>query len=227
MAEKEYDLMEMDQMMEDVGRLVLISGILCVVFYLLHDVIGAMNYPGYDPMRQAVSDLTATDAPSFAVASGYSAVYGIFSCLCCVLVSLLVKDEHKLLKIGVYLFTLMMWISAIGYSLFPLTSAGYDGSMQSFVHVYVLTALVVLLSIISLVAIASGSMKSGRKILGVLAIIALICMFFGAVGTAVLPEDVFGLVERFSTYSAVVFTGVLGVFGYIMTKNGSQVEAGS
>lgn len=38
----------------------LICGILNVVFYLLHDCIGARFYPGYNWMAQAVSDLTAT-----------------------------------------------------------------------------------------------------------------------------------------------------------------------
>lgn len=44
----------------------------------------------------------------------------------------------------------MNFISAIGYALFPLSSAGYDGSVQSFIHAYILTALVIL-SIVSLV----------------------------------------------------------------------------
>ncbi len=37
---------------------ILICGILNVVFYLLHDCIGARFYPGYNWMAQAVSDLT-------------------------------------------------------------------------------------------------------------------------------------------------------------------------
>lgn len=55
-----------------------LSGILSIIFYLLHDIIGAMNYPGYNWLSQAVSDLTATDATSFVIASGYVTVYKIF-----------------------------------------------------------------------------------------------------------------------------------------------------
>ena len=108
----------------------------------------------------------------------------------------------------------MNFISAIGYALFPLSSAGYDGSLQSFIHVYILTALVVILSIISLVLIAIGSFKSKYKLLGISAIISLVLMFIGAVGSANVSKDIFGIVERFSTYSAVVFTGILGIFGF-------------
>ena len=67
--------------------------ILSIVFYLLHDIVGSINYPGYDWMSQAVSDLTATDAPSFVVASGFVTVYKIFSCLASALLCILVKNR--------------------------------------------------------------------------------------------------------------------------------------
>ena len=192
-----------------------LSGVVSIMFYLLHDIVGTMNYPGYNWTSQAVSDLTATDAPSFVIASGFVTVYKILGCLCCALLCVLVGSERKRsLRLGVYLFTIMNFISAIGYALFPLSSAGYDRSLQSFVHVYVLTALVVLLSIVSLALIAVGALKSRYRLLGVLAIFALALMFVGAVGSGNVPKEIFGIFERFSTYSAVVFTGVLGVFGF-------------
>ena len=191
-----------------------LSGILCVIFYVLHDIIGALNYPGYNWMSQAVSDLTASDSPSFVVAHGYSAIYGIFSCLCCALLCVIIGNKKsKALRLGVYLFAIMTFISAIGYSLFPLSSAGYDGTIGSFIHVYVITILVVLLSIVSLVLISIGSFKENHKVLGILSIVCLTLMFIGAVGSANVPRKVFGIFERFSTYSAVLFTGILGIYG--------------
>ena len=47
-----------------IGKWTMILGIANAVFYLLHDIIGAMNYPGYKWMEQAVSDLTAEDSPA-------------------------------------------------------------------------------------------------------------------------------------------------------------------
>lgn len=122
-----------------------------------------MNYPGYNWMSQAVSDLTAADAPSFVVSNGFTTVYKILNCLALVLVCILVKDERKALRVGIYLYTIMGFVSSIGYALFSLSSAGYDGSVQSFIHVYVLTVIVVLLSIISLITIAVGSFKSNKN----------------------------------------------------------------
>ena len=193
-----------------------LSGILAALCYLLHDIIGAMNYPGYDFMSQAVSDLTATDAPSFVVASGISSVYGMFSLVCCACLCVLVGGvKSKGFKLGVYLFAAMNLVSAVGYSLFPLSGAGYDGSVQSFIHVYVVTILVVLLSIASLILIAVFAFKSGRKWLGGLAVLAFVLMFVGAVGSQSVPKEIFGVIERFSTYSAVVFLAVLSVYGFV------------
>ena len=192
-----------------------LSGIVSIFFYLLHDIIGAMHYPNYNWLSQAVSDLTARDAPSFIIANGYVTVYGIFNCLCCAVVSILMENKkNKVLKIGVYIFTIMNFISAVGYALFPLSSAGFNGTIQSIIHVYIITTLVVLLSIISLILIAIGALKEKNKTLGTLAILSLTLMFIGAVGSGIVPKEYFGVIERFSTYSAVVFTGILGIYGF-------------
>ena len=192
-----------------------LTGILSLIFYILHDVVGTLNYPGYNWTREAVSDLTATDSPVYGISHSLSLIHGILSCLCSLLVCILVKkEEKKTLRLGVYLFATMNFISAIGYSLFPLSSKGYDGSFQSFMHVYVITIAVVLLSIISLILISVGAFKSKKKLLGTLSIVVLFLMFFGAAGSGILPKSVFGIVERFSTYSAVVFTAILGIYGF-------------
>ena len=199
-----------------------LTGILSFIFYLLHDIIGNINYPNYNWLSQAVSDLTATDAPSYIIANSFSTIYGIFNCICCVLVSVLIeKERSKILKTGIYLFTIMNFVSAIGYSLFPLSSAGYDNSFQSIMHVYVVTILVVLLSIISLILIAIGSLrgKNKHKYLGWIAIISLLLMCIGAVGSNIISKDYFGLIERFSTYSAVLFTCALGLYGFNLKEN--------
>lgn len=202
----------------------LICGILNVVFYLLHDCIGARFYPGYNWMAQAVSDLTATDAPSRLIASEFTKIHGIFSCVACTLICICAKElwkeaSEKILRLGLYLFVTMHWISAIGYSLFPLTGSGYDGSFQSFVHVYVITVLVVLLSIVSLILIAVVGFKSGNKVLAWCAVVAFLMMFFGAAGSAAVPRAYFGIVERFSTYSAVCFTAVIAVIAFLKFGN--------
>ena len=191
-----------------------VCGILSILFYLLHDVLGTLGYPGYQWMRQAMSDLTATDAPSFVIARALSGIHGIFAGICCAFLCVMAMNSRKSLRIGIYLLTAMQAVSAIGYSLFPLSSSGYDGSTQSFLYVYVVTVLVVILSIVSLVLIAVGSFRDGKRVPGILASVTFLCMFFGAAGSTQLPKEIFGISERFSTYGIVVFTGILGICSY-------------
>lgn len=198
-----------------------LSGLVAFIFYICHDIIGALYYPGYNYLTQACSDLTAIDSPSYFIANPLSIIYGMFSCLCTTLMCILIqKIDSKLLRIGVYLFAIMNWISAIGYTLFPLSEAGYNGTFQDFMHLYVITVLVVLLSIVSLLFIGIGGLKyDNYKSLGIIALVCLGFMFFGAIGSSLLPKSIFGLIERFSTYSAVVFSAILGVYGFNMKDN--------
>ena len=196
-----------------------LSGVISIIFYFLHDIVGAMNYPGYNWLRQAVSDLTAANAPSRVIAGGLANVYALFGVTCCTLVCLYIQGKgNKVLRLGIYMFTAMNWISGIGYSIFPLSKSGYAGTFQDIMHVYVVTALVVILSIVSLVLIIIGGFKNNKKYgsLGDWAIIALACMFIGSIGTNLAPSTYFGLVERFSTYSAVAFNGILGLYGFVL-----------
>ena len=203
--------MENEKLNRQLWLLVLICGVLAVITYLLHDVVGGLHYPGYEWTKQAVSDLTAADAPSYVVASGFTTVHKILTCVCYAYLCILIRSECKLLRLGITLFAIMHGISAVGYALFPLTGSGYDGTTQSFIHVYVLTALIVSLSIVSLILIAIGSFKGKHRLLGILALVALAAMFVGAVGSQAASKQYFGILERFSTYSATVFTGVLWV----------------
>jgi len=45
-------------------RIPLISGILSSVLYVIMNVVAAINYNGYDPVSQTVSELSAIDAPT-------------------------------------------------------------------------------------------------------------------------------------------------------------------
>jgi hypothetical membrane protein len=197
-------------------RLLSLSGIVAAVFYFLHVYYGIQNYPNYNSLSQAVSDLTATDAPSFIVASRFSALYSMFSVLCCTSLCLIVSNQiNKTFRLGIYLYTIMMWVSSVGYTLFPLSSKGFQGTFQDIMHFYVVTIPVVLLSIVSLILIFIGGRKNKEtKVIAILGLITLLLMFLGSIGTGVAPKDYFGVFERFSVFSVVIYTALLGLFGY-------------
>ena len=190
-------------------------GLLGVVSFLSYTaavVFAPLAYPGYSWMAQAVSDLSAANAPSLALWNQLSALYNVCEVVCVTAVCIGMQGQKtKLLRSGIYLFAIMEWISAIGYRMFPLSGSGYAGAFQDVMHMAV-TALVVLLSIVSLtVIIAAGAKSRDCRSYGVCAGIALAMMLVGAMGMKLAPAEYFGVVERFSVFAATGFNAALGI----------------
>ncbi len=190
-------------------------GLLGVVSFLLYTaavVFAPLAYPGYSWMAQAVSDLSAANAPSLALWNQLSALYNVCEVVCVTVVCIGMQGQKtKLLRSGIYLFAIMEWISAVGYRMFPLRDSGYAGAFQDVMHMAV-TALVVLLSIVSLtVIIAAGAKSRDCRSYGVCTGIALAMMLVGAMGMKLAPAEYFGVVERFSVFAATGFNAALGI----------------
>ena len=203
-------------------------GIIQLLSYTAAIIFSPMAFPGYDWKSMAASDLSAMDAPSRVLWDQLSAFYNVGSVVCATCVSIYVSEKKistKLFRLGVYLFTIMNWISNVGYKMFPLSDSGKDiAGFQEIMHMLV-TAAVVLLSIVSLVLlIIVGCKKKEMRGIGIWAIIALILMFAGAIGSGAVPPEYFGIFERFSTFSAVGFNAVLGVYLFNCFKVGSSLE---
>ena len=134
--------------------------------------------------------------------------------------SIIQGQKTRRLRAGVYLFAIMEWVSAIGYRMFPLSDSGYAGAFQDVMHM-VVTALVVLLSIVSLSVIVSAGLKDKScRFYGVCAAIALGMMIVGAMGMKIVPAQYFGVVERFSVFAATGFNAALGVHLFCIKDEG-------
>ncbi len=187
-------------------------GIVSFLSYTAAVVLSPLAYPGYNWMAQAVSDLSAANAPSLALWNRLSALYNVCETACVTLVCVEIQGKRSaLLRKGVCLFAVMEWISAVGYRMFPLTDSGYAGAFQDVMHMAV-TALVVLLSIISLtLVIIAGARERNCRSYGVCAAAALGMMLVGALGMKIVPAGYFGVVERFSVFAATGFNASLGM----------------
>ena len=187
-------------------------GIISFLSYTAAVVFSPLAYPGYNWLAQAVSDLSAANAPSLALWNQLSAPYSVCEVVCATVVCIGISNHrNRLLRTGVFLFAIMEWISALGYRMFPLSDSGYAGAFQDVMHM-VVTALVVLLSIVSLTAVIVAGVKSKAcRSYGVCAGIALSMMLFGAVGVKIVPAAYFGVVERFSVFAATGFNASLGI----------------
>ena len=203
-----------------------LTGIVAFISYTLAVVISPSAFPGYNWLEQAVSDLSADSAPSRRLWNRIAAPYGVCSVVCATCVSVYISEKKvstRLFRIGMHLFTIMNWVSHVGYTMFPLADSGKEiASFQEVMHMAV-TVAVVLLSIVSLLClIIAGFKKGGLRGPGVWAAVALAMMMIGAIGKGAVPPEYFGLVERFSVFAAVGFTAVCGIYlfrGFPMQEN--------
>lgn len=191
-------------------------GLVSLLSYTAAVIFAPSAYPGYNWMAQAVSDLSANNAPSKMLWQQLSALYDVCGIVSIMMVCVFIQGKlNKTIRIGIYLFAAMNWIANVGYALFPLSDSGNAGAFQDIMHIYVITVLVVLLSIISLVVIMIGGYRNGQyRTLAVWATIALLLMFAGALGTNIVPREFFGIPERFSVFAATGFNAVLGIYLY-------------
>lgn len=195
------------------AQLLGLLGMASLLSYTAAVVFAPLAYPNYNWMAQAVSDLSADSAPSRQLWSQLAALYMPCGVVCCTLCALEVRCHfNRTLRLGVYLFAAMNWISAVGYAMFPLSGAGLPDGFQNMMHL-VVTAAVVLLSIASLALIIVGGLR-GRacRSLAIWAAAMLALMLLGAIGTGALPAAYFGIPERFSVFAATIFNAVLGVY---------------
>lgn len=194
-----------------------ILGLLSLLSYTAAVIFAPLAYPDYNWMAQAVSDLSASNAPSQMLWQQLSSLYGVCGVVSITLVCVFIQDKlTKTLRIGIYLFAVMNWISNVGYAMFPLSESGNAGAFQDIMHIYVVTVLVVILSIVSLIVIMFGGYRNKQyRSLAVWATIALLLMFTGAIGTNIVPREFFGIPERFSVFAATGFNAVLGIYLYL------------
>ena len=192
-------------------------GVVAFLSYTAAVVFSPLAYPGYDWMAQAVSDLSASNAPSLHLWNQLSSLYNVCTLVCTMMVCVGIQNKKtKLLRVGIYLFTIMEWISAVGFGMFPLSDSGYAGTFQEKMHIFS-TAIVVLLSIVSLALIIIAGVKdNSSRSYGIFAAIALGMMMIGAMGMNVVPKDYFGIVERFSVFAVTGYNAVLGIELYQM-----------
>ena len=188
-------------------------GSISFLSYILAVAFSPLAYPGYDWKSQAVSDLMASDSPSRVLWEQLSSLYSVCGMISIMMVCVYIQGRlDKTLQLGVYLFAMMNWVSAVGYRMFPLSDSEYITTFQNTMHI-VVTVAVIVLSIVSLAAIMVGGYKNRQfRTLAIWATVALICMCVGAIGVNVVPPTYFGIPARFSVFAATGFNAVLGIY---------------
>jgi len=205
-------------------KLIPLFGIFSIIMYFLHVILGEIFYESYNPLAQAISDLTASNSPSKIIAKIFSTLYGICAVTFSIGFFVYLKNKiNKALTVSSFIFCVMNTISFLGYTFFPLSESGYASTFQDKMHLAV-TVLVVLLTISSLVLFSIGFFRvKGYKWLSVISICTLFILVAGAMLINIVPQEYFGIAERINVYSVIIYTGILSLWMkkcYIDTKLG-------
>jgi len=206
--------------MKKIVKILPLFGVAGVVFYFLHVLFGTLFYTGYNPMAQAISDLTASNSPSKNIAMLFSILYGIFTVVFSAYFFVYFKQKiNKCVTFGAGFFCVMTIVSFLGYTFFPLSESGYAGTFQDKMHA-VVTIIVVLFTIIALILFVIGFFKTENlKHLAIISLCTFLLLLTGSMLTNILPKEYFGIAERISVYSLIIYTGIISLWMYRYIKN--------
>jgi hypothetical membrane protein len=195
-------------------------GVIGVFFYFLHVILGTILYGGYNPMAQAISDLTASNSPSKNIARPFSFFYGVFTVIFSTYFFVYFKQKiNKFVTFGAGFFCIMTIVSFFGYTFFPLSESGYAGTFQDKMHM-VVTIIVVLFTITALILFIIGFFKTEKlKYLAIISLCTFLLLLTGSMLINILPKEYFGIAERINVYSIVIYTGILSFWMYKYIKN--------
>lgn len=129
--------------------------------------------------------------------------------------------EKRLRMLGIFgIISLLSYTAMVVFS--PLAYPGYDWMSMAVSDLSAegapskelasqLNALFGPCGLVSIIAVCVSIAECKSKVMK-WGIYSFVAMMMGSIGTALLPQSVFGLFERFSTFSAVVFNAVLGIY---------------
>lgn len=198
-------------------------GMVGVLFYLGHTILGNILWPEYDPITMDISSLTADGAPNAEMLKILGFIYGV--CMILMVAALISKaftHYHSLLRAGFIILMIMQLTSLFGYSLFPLTGDKKEMNFQNTMHI-VVTIVVVLTTMTSSFLISLGYLKQeGMKKLGKLTLVmAILITIFGMFNpiSMNLQLNILGLTERLVIYSIQALMFMISFYYTFLEKD--------
>jgi len=188
------------------------SGMLAVVIYLLHILIGGILWKTYSHLQQPISDLTVTGAPNRFLLLLFTNIYGGLALIFAVAFTIFEsKERHKIVFWGGISFIILHLVS-ISYSFFPQDLPGAVPSFAGMMHL-VITILIVPFTILTPLLIGFGLKKEKAwKTLGDFSLICgILIIIFGGMSGFFFAKKLpyFGLVERVNIGILQIWTFVL------------------
>lgn len=208
--------------MKKVNRYLMPLGMIGVLFYFAHTILGNILWAEYNPITMDISSLTAEGAPNAELLKIFGFVYGI--CMVLMVAALISKafTEYKgMLRAGYIILMVMQLTSLFGYSLFPLTGDKTEMNFQNMMHIIV-TVIVVFTTIASSFLISFGYLKLQRlkklgKVTLLMAVLIFVFGMFNPISMS-LQLNILGLTERLVIYSIQALMFMLSYY-YTFMEN--------
>lgn len=208
--------------MERINKYLMPLGMVGVLFYLTHTILGNILWKEYNPITTDISSLTAYGAPNAELLKIFVLIYGI--CMVLMVIGLIAKAFRKyniMLRIGYVILMIMQLTSLFGYSLFPLIGDKTVMNFQNMMHIIV-TIVIVFTTIASSFFISFGYLKQEKtKRLGKLTlVIAILITVFGVFNpiSMSLKLNILGLTERLVIYTIQALMFMLSYY-YTFLEN--------
>jgi len=192
----------------------MLSGMLAIVFYLLHVIIGGIKWKGYSHLQQPISDLTATGAPNRELMLKLTTMYGLLALIFAVSFTILKSGEHLSLVFWGGVSFIVLHLVSILYPLFPQDLPGARVTFRGRMHILI-TALIVPFTILTPFLVGFGFISEPQwHTFGVYSIVTgILILVFGGTTAVFYAKKLpyFGLFERLNIGSLQVWTFVLSL----------------
>ena len=191
-------------------------GMIGVVAYMIHIILGNILWHEYNPITTDISSLTADGAPNSSLLRIFTTIYGI--CMILFTLGMIVKSlkkYHLATRVGYTILLGMEVISLFGYSALPLVGDKTVMNFQNMMHIAV-TVAVVITTISSAFTLAYGylsqeKMKNLGKFILIMAIIITLCGMMNPI-SMLMNLNIMGLTERLVIYSLQILIFVLSFY---------------
>jgi len=197
-----------------VNQALMLSGMLSVVFYVLHVVIGGIKWKGYSHLQQPISDLTATGAPNRNLMLSLTTIYGFLALLFAVSFTILKSGEHHSLVFWGGISFIVLHIVSVLYLIFPQDLPGTKTTLKGRMHILI-TALIVPFTILTPFLMGFGFISEPQwNTFGIYSIITgILILVFGGTTAIFYAKKLpyFGLVERLNIGALQLWTFVFSL----------------
>lgn len=186
-------------------KLLCYGGILGPIVFLLNDVIGSIVTKGYNPIVNAVSELSQAGAENAVFSSVLFLIAAIMLIIFGFGITLHFKfKQSKLLYLGGIDVIFLGVFSALSGTVFPMDPFGEEATFAGKMHI-ILTGLNIILVISAILMIGIGLYKVKKwKSFGSYSMITVVIMAIFGVLTSVLVTsniELLGLFERITIYA--------------------------